>query len=88
MNVAVRSPTKPQRVYESRSPNVGRRFLGEIDKALVVISASPQSWPFLWGGVRRHLIKQFPFGVLYHVYILAVMHSHRDPDYWKPRLLS
>jgi len=33
---------------------------------------------------------RFPYGVLYsiepdRVYILAVMHLHRHPDYWKSR---
>jgi len=40
--------------------------------------------------VRRCLTHRFPYGVLYSIepstiYILAVMHLHRDPDYWKHR---
>jgi hypothetical protein len=77
--------------YEARSEGVGRRFLGEVDHALLVIADSPQSWPYLWGAVRRYLLSQFPFAVLYqvyedHVYILAIMHLSRNPNYWKHRL--
>ncbi len=41
--------------------------------------------------VRRCQTKRFPFGVLYSeeakgIFVLAVMHLHRDPDYWKHRL--
>jgi plasmid stabilization system protein ParE len=41
--------------------------------------------------IRRRLIGRFPYAILYSdegqtVYILAVMHLRRDPDYWKSRL--
>jgi hypothetical protein len=41
--------------------------------------------------VRRCLVNRFPYGVLYsiestEIFILAVMHLRRDPDYWKKRL--
>lgn len=46
--------------------------------------------PFVELDVRRCLAKTFPFGVLFRerpgaVVVMAVMHLHRDPDYWKNR---
>ncbi len=40
--------------------------------------------------IRRSLVKRFPYGILYSeeesgIYIIAVMHLHRFPDYWKHR---
>jgi hypothetical protein len=40
--------------------------------------------------VRRALLHQFPYGVYFlfeaeAVAILAVLHSHRNPDVWKRR---
>lgn len=40
--------------------------------------------------VRRRLTPVFPYAVLYtvedtHVLILAVMHCHRKPGYWRKR---
>ena len=42
--------------------------------------------------VRRCLVHRFPYGVIYsvdeqssEVLILAVMHLHRQPDYWSGR---
>jgi hypothetical protein len=40
--------------------------------------------------VRHCLVHRFPYGVLYSVesegiFILAVMHLRRDPDYWRFR---
>ena len=50
----------------------------------------PGAWPVLEGDVRRSLVNRFPYGVLYsieeeRIYILAIMHLHRYPDYWKNR---
>jgi len=41
-------------------------------------------------GVRRVLVHRFPFAVLYsesdeRLFILAVMHLRREPDYWTHR---
>jgi toxin ParE1/3/4 len=42
--------------------------------------------------VRRCLIHRFPYGVIYalneeesEIFILAVMHLHREPGYWSER---
>jgi toxin ParE1/3/4 len=48
------------------------------------------AWPILEGDVRRCLVNRFPYGVLYsvesdRVYVLALMHLHRRPGYWKDR---
>ncbi len=77
--------------YESRSEGLGARFLDDVEQALIVIAESPQRWPVLSGRVRRYLLRPFPYGLLYseladHIVILAVMHLHREPGYWKSRL--
>ncbi|MGH6691560.1 MAG: type II toxin-antitoxin system RelE/ParE family toxin, partial [Gammaproteobacteria bacterium] len=41
--------------------------------------------------LRRLLIPKFPYGLLYRVeleriYVIAVMHLHRRPGYWRSRL--
>lgn len=51
----------------------------------------PTLWPKVEDEVCRCLVHRFPYGVLYSIepqdiFILAVMHLHRDPDYWKHRL--
>jgi hypothetical protein len=43
--------------------------------------------------VRRCLVRVFPYGVLFRVHpeqivIVAIMHLHRDPGYWKERRLD
>ena len=77
--------------YETQQPDLGRRFLASVQDAVNRISVRPQLYPVVELDVRRCLTKTFPFGVLFRerpdkIVIMAVMHLHRDPDYWKHRL--
>ena len=52
--------------------------------------AYPKAWPIIEEDIRRSLTRRFPFGILYaeegeELFIVAVMHLHRDPGYWKHR---
>ncbi|MEX0661113.1 MAG: type II toxin-antitoxin system RelE/ParE family toxin [Balneolaceae bacterium] len=78
--------------YEERSPNLGYDFSTEVYSAIQRIIAYPKTWPFIEADIRRTLVKKYPYGILYHyneendvVFIVAVMHLHRGPDYWKTR---
>ena len=79
------------RWYDERSPGLGKRFLSGVRAATERIAASPEAWGFVTEGIRRHLVHRFPFGILYRpeadrIYVLAVMHLHREPEYWKHRI--
>lgn len=76
--------------YEEQQPDLGRRFLASVQDAVNRIILNPHLYPTVELDVRRCLTKTFPFGVLFRVQprrivIMAVMHQHRDPDYWKTR---
>ena len=76
--------------YEECREGLGHEFAVEVYSTLDRILCFPQAWPLLEGDVRRCLVRRFPFGVVYShepsgVFVLAVMHLHRDPDYWKHR---
>ena len=76
--------------YESCEPKLGSRFSAEVNSAILNIFDFPQAWPFIDDEHRRCQINHFPFGIIYSVcegeiYLLAVMHLHRDPDYWRNR---
>jgi toxin ParE1/3/4 len=76
--------------YESVNDGLGFDFSIEISSTIQNIVDHPTAWPVLKDDVRRCLVNRFPYGVLYSVeenriYILSVMHLHRDPDYWKER---
>ena len=76
--------------YESQQQDLGKRFLTAVQDALNRIELNPELYALVEGDVRRCLTKTFPFGVLFRIKpnliaIMAVMHLHRDPDYWKSR---
>lgn len=76
--------------YESQQQDLGKRFLSCIQDALNKVEINPVLYPTVESDVRRCLTQTFPFGVLFRItpdmiVIVAIMHLHRDPDYWKHR---
>lgn len=76
--------------YEDCQPGLGEDFVYEVFAAVKNILSYPEAWPVVAKPLRRCLVSRFPYGILYHkddkiVSILAVMHLHRHPDYWKNR---
>lgn len=76
--------------YESKQMDLGKRFITCVQDALNRIALNPTLYPIVDPAVRRCLTRTFPFGVVFLVkpdmiVIMAVMHLHRDPDYWKSR---
>jgi plasmid stabilization system protein ParE len=76
--------------YEMAEVALGLDFSIEVFSAIQNSVDHPAAWPVLEDNVRRCLVHRFPYGVLYsiendEVFILAVMHLHRDPDHWKER---
>lgn len=79
--------------YEERETGLGFDFAIEVRSTVGNILRFPTAWPILEGDMRRSQLRRFPYGVIYSqhqdmIFILAVMHLHRDPDYWKIRALS
>lgn len=79
--------------YEFEAAGLGAKFRSEVKNGIRRICEYPAAWPRERGDVRRHLLHTFPYKILYsieedHIYILAVAHCHRRPDYWIERILS
>ncbi|MFP4035841.1 MAG: type II toxin-antitoxin system RelE/ParE family toxin [Desulfovermiculus sp.] len=76
--------------YEGVDQGLGHDFAAEVYSAVQRAMAYPAAWAQLEGEVRRVLVRRFPYGVLYSedddgILVVAVMHLHRDPEYWKDR---
>lgn len=76
--------------YEDHELGLGYDFSIEVRAAIQNIISYPAAWPVLEEDIRRCLVNRFPYGVVYSieqgvVFILAVMHLRRHPDYWKSR---
>lgn len=76
--------------YEDCQIGLGKQLIQEVETATQLVQDYPLAWAIVGGSVRRMLIRRFPFGLLYSVnqneiFILAVMHLNREPNYWKNR---
>jgi toxin ParE1/3/4 len=78
--------------YRERSSELARDFYEELNRAIEDLLEFPESSPVIHPiGVRRKVLQRFPYDVLYTVdpdvlYIVAIAHQKRRPDYWLQRL--
>ena len=76
--------------YHAQSPGLGRRFALAVRDTVHRIQEFPLLYPALEDDIRRCRVLRFPYGVVYRakperIEVLAVMHLHRQPGYWKSR---
>ena len=79
--------------YAGRQPGLELRFIACVESALRQVSEEPTRCRAFEDDVRRCLVHVFPYAVLYsvesdYVLIIAVMHCHREPGYWRHRIES
>jgi hypothetical protein len=79
------------RFYEARREFLGDSFLNLIDEVLAKIQCNPNMGKPGKFGTRSWKLKRFPFRVVYlehneRIWIIAVAHLSRKPDYWLNRL--
>ena len=78
------------RYYQSQQPGLGLRFVDAVRESVVRIRLRPMLYREIEPGVRQCRVLRYPFGIIYRikserVEILAVMHLHRKPGYWRDR---
>lgn len=79
------------RHYAAVQPELGQRFYRVIDALITDARRTPGTFRFIRRPARRHFTREFPYGIIYveradDIWILAVMHLHRAPGYWRHRL--
>ena len=79
--------------YAETQPGLELRFIASIEAAIQRVIERPTSYAVLEQDVRRCLARVFPYAVLYtiepeFILIVAVMHCHRAPGYWRHRVAS
>lgn len=77
--------------YEDKERGLGYDFAVEVYATIQRITTFPKAWPVMENDVRRSLVRRFPYGILYseateEIWVVAVMHLHRTPEYWKHRV--
>ncbi|HQS56900.1 MAG: plasmid stabilization protein [Gallionellales bacterium 35-53-114] len=76
--------------YEDHAVGLGLDFAAEVREAIGLAVSMPLAWTQIEPGIRRVLTHRFPFAILYaengkRLFVLAVMHLRREPDYWLHR---
>lgn len=76
--------------YERERPGLGEAFLAEVEQVLRVIAINPAVFPAVFNGVRKAVVKRFPYCLYFRsrgetIVVLAVFHSARNPTAWQTR---
>ena len=78
------------RFYAGCQVGLEQRFIAAVEHAIGQIVAAPKQFRILEDDIQRCLTRVFPYAVLYteetdYILIVAVMHCHREPGYWRQR---
>lgn len=78
-----------ERWYDDQRAGLGRDFRVALELTLHSIEESPRLYPAVYRGVRRALLRRFPYSVFYliepeRVLVLRVLDQARDPRHWRP----
>ncbi|MDO9009537.1 MAG: type II toxin-antitoxin system RelE/ParE family toxin [Thiobacillus sp.] len=76
--------------YERERPGLGQAFLAEVEQVLQSVVSSPDTFPEVLVGIRKAVIKRFPYCLYFRIrgeaiVVLAVFHSARNPAVWRTR---
>jgi plasmid stabilization system protein ParE len=77
--------------YEDKRTGLGYDFLLQVDAGINFINRNPEIHPIEYKGTRKHLIKRFPYKIIYlfeenKIIVLAVIHGKRSPELIKKRM--
>ena len=76
--------------YRERDVQAAYALIEEVRQLADRIRAFPFMFTEIEPDIRRCPLKNFPYSLLYEIeeeriVIFAVMHQHRQPDYWQDR---
>jgi plasmid stabilization system protein ParE len=77
--------------YEERSAGSGTKFVRAVRATVDLIGNNPDMYGEVDDGLRRALVRRFPYGVFYRrqpdrADVIAVIHDWRDPTVWQCRI--
>lgn len=77
--------------YESDVTGLGERFGEELFRVIQLLLENPELGAAIDSELRHFVLRRFPFSVVYAIlpgllYIVAIAHGSREPDYWQLRV--
>jgi plasmid stabilization system protein ParE len=78
------------RWYERKRRGLGEDFLAAVQLTLDRVQMNPELPAIIYRGVRRALVRRFPYAVYYRVEperiaVIAIHHGKRNPRHWQSR---
>lgn len=78
------------RYYSERNARIGREFVGAIGEAVSFVVSNPSACLPVRDKLRKWLVRRFPYYIVFRqdegrLYILAIAHQRRRPEYWRDR---
>ncbi len=75
---------------EQANKKLGLALIAEVEKAASLLSGNPELGVPWVSGTRRFVLRRFPFNIVYrifpdHLFVIAIAHQRRRPDYWHQR---
>lgn len=82
--------TEARHWYEGKREGLGEEFVLCVEAGPEHIRRAPEAATEVLPGVRRVMVRRFPYGIFYRVdtdqiAVLAVYHTRRDPRGWHER---
>ena len=76
--------------YEAQEAGLGAKLRGAVWSAISILERFPEIGEEVRPGIRKIMLRRFPYKLIYAItrgdlYIIAVAHGHREPDYWSER---
>ncbi len=76
--------------YEVQEEGLGEKLRSAMWAAIAILERFPEIGEEVRPGIRKILLRRFPYKLIYSVtddvvYIIAVAHGRREPDYWLGR---
>ena len=73
--------------YEEKRPGLGALFVAEAKKSKNRIVELPAAAREVRGSIRRRSVHRFPYFLYYtieekEIFVIAVAHKRRRPEYW------
>ncbi|MGI8820955.1 MAG: type II toxin-antitoxin system RelE/ParE family toxin [Chthoniobacterales bacterium] len=76
--------------YEREQRGLGRRFAIAVEETVTRVCRQPSVYRIVEADIRKCRVRRFPYAVIFReqtdsIQVLAVMHLHRQPGYWRER---
>ncbi len=76
--------------YEAQEHGLGEKFRLSVWAAVEILQRYPEIGEEVREGIRKIHLRRFPYKLIYSatdeiIYIIAVAHGHRQPEYWVGR---